>query len=345
MQTKRTILKSAVFPLTPALSPGERENYSPRAGSVNQSPCSNALSVEQPKRGDCNFSKQSSVEHHTVLPLLGERAGERADVQQKSIATKLPTISRPLLRWFTWYSRRYLRRHFHSLRVSLTGLPMGGTGLPLVIYANHASWWDALVGLVLKDKFLSERAAFAPIDAKALENYKMFGRLGFFGVEQGKRRGAIQFLRTAENILRDNNSLLVITPQGRFADVRERPVRFEAGLGHLATRVERAVFLPMATEFVFWEERLPEILVRFGEPVEISAEHATAFDATYWTTLFEQKMADTQDALAAAAQRRDADEFQTVLRGGAGQGGIYDWWRAVKAKMRGETFQKEHGTK
>jgi 1-acyl-sn-glycerol-3-phosphate acyltransferase len=290
----------------------------------------------------------------------------------------LPAISRPLLRWFTWYSRRYLRRHFHSLRVSFAGLPDAGAGLPLVIYANHASWWDALVGLVLKDEFLSERKAFAPIDAEMLKNYKMFARLGFFGVERGlqaasitelseaslssgsprnartlkradgrvpSRRGAVQFLRTTETILRDPNSLLVITPQGRFADVRERPVHFEAGLGRLATRVERAIFLPMATEFVFWEERLPEILVHFGEPVEAGAHCAAAFNTKYWTMLFEQKMAAAQDDLAAAAQRRNPDEFQVVLRGGGGQGGIYDWWRAAKARMHGETFRKEHGTK
>jgi len=257
----------------------------------------------------------------------------------------LPHISPFLLNWFTWYSRRYLRRHFHSLRVSLRGLPPADVELPLVIFSNHAAWWDALVGLVLKAEYFSGRKAFAPIDSKALATYKMFGKLGFYGVEQGTRRGAVQFLRTSENILSDNHSLLVITPQGRFADVRERPVRFEAGLGHLATRVGHAMFLPMATEFVFWEERLPEILVHFGEPVEVSAQHAVAFDAKYWTTLFEQKLEATQNALAAEAKRRDPDEFQTVLRGDAGQGGVYDWWRAVKAKLRGETFRKEHGTK
>jgi hypothetical protein len=85
--------------------------------------------------------------------------------------------------------------------------------------------------------------------------------------------------------------------------------------------------------------------VRFGEPVVVTAEHTAAFDAKYWTALFEQKMAATQDALAAQAQSRDPDDFQIVLRGGAGQGGIYDWWRAVKAKIHGEDFRKEHGFK
>ena len=268
----------------------------------------------------------------------------RADVSQNH-AQFLPCISPLLLRWFTRYSRRYIQRHFHSLRVSMAGLPPDTRGLPLVLYTNHASWWDPLVCLVLKDEFFSDRPAFAPIDAAALERYQMFRKLGFFGVEQNSRRGAVQFLRTAGAILAGPNHLLALTPQSRFCDVRERPARFQAGLGHLATRFEHALFLPMATEFVFWEERLPEILVRFGEPVEVRRTHAAAFEPAYWTALFEEKMAATQDALAVESQRRWPEDFQIVLRGGAGQGGIYDWWRALRAKLRGENFTKEHGNK
>ena len=36
-------------------------------------------------------------------------------------AKTLPRISSLLLHWFTWYCRGYIRRHFHSLRVSLAG--------------------------------------------------------------------------------------------------------------------------------------------------------------------------------------------------------------------------------
>jgi 1-acyl-sn-glycerol-3-phosphate acyltransferase len=257
----------------------------------------------------------------------------------------LPRISPLLLRWFTWYSRRYLRRHFHSLQISCAGLPPDVRGLPLVVYSNHASWWDALVCLVLKDEFFPERNAFTPIDAAMLERYGFFRKLGFFGVEQRSRRGAIQFLRTTENILREPDSLLAITPQSRFADVRERPVHFEAGLGHLAARAERAVFVAMAMELVFWEERLPEILVRFGEPVEIGTQPAETFGAKYWTAVFEKKLEAAQDALAVETQRRDPGDFEIVLRGSAGQGGVYDLWRGLKAKLRGEKFNREHGRK
>ena len=52
-----------------------------------------------------------------------------------------------------------------------------------------------------------------------------------------------------------------------------------------------------------------------------------------------------QEALSAEAQRRDPAAFDPLLRGGAGQGGIYDLWRALKSKWRGEHFSKEHGLK
>jgi len=257
----------------------------------------------------------------------------------------LPRISPLLLKWFTWYSRGYLRRHFHSLRVSLAGTPSASCELPLVLYSNHASWWDPLVCLVLKAELFPERAAFAPIDAAMLERYRLFRKLGFFGVERRSRRGAVQFLRTASAILESPNHLLALTPQSRFADVRERPLRFESGIGHLAVRVDRVFFVPVAMEYVYWEERLPEILVRFGRPVDVRRGYKRAFDAKSLTILFEQALAETQDALADEARRRNPADFRTVVKGGAGQGGVYDWWRSLTARLRGETFAKEHGSR
>ncbi|MGC3957155.1 MAG: lysophospholipid acyltransferase family protein [Verrucomicrobiota bacterium] len=253
-------------------------------------------------------------------------------------------ISPLLLGGFTWYSRRYLRRHFHSLRISRSGCLPKAKGFPLVVYSNHASWFDPLVGLVLKAHCYPQRNLFVPMDATALARYGFFRKLGFFPVEQNHRRGAVQFLRGAEMILKSEQSLLAVTPQGRFADVRERPVKFAGGLGLLASRVERAVFVPLAMEYVFWEERLPEILVRFGMPTTIgsgSGQHS----AHKWTAFFEARLQENQDALAIESQRREASEFENILRGDAGQGGVYDWWRSLRAKLRGEVFHMEHGNR
>lgn len=275
----------------------------------------------------------------------GDAAAAAAAVTEPAAARgRIPVISRPLLRWFGWYSRRYIRRHFHSLRVSNAGPPPQAHGLPIVLYSNHASWWDPLVCLVLKERFYPGHEAFAPMDAAMLNRYRMFARLGFFPVERGTRRGALHFLRTAEAILRSPGALLALTPQGRFADARERPVRFEAGLGHLASRVGHALFVPVALEYVHWAERLPEILVRFGEPVEVRRKPGPALDADHWTGVFERKLTDAQDALAVEAQRRDRADFAMALAGSAGQGNVYDLWQWLNATLRGQEFHREHGS-
>jgi 1-acyl-sn-glycerol-3-phosphate acyltransferase len=165
--------------------------------------------------------------------------------------------------WFSWYARRYVARHFHGMRVSREGLPADCEG-PLIVYLNHGSWWDPLIALLLTQRYLAAREFAAPIDAAALKRYGILERIGFFGVEQGTWRGARQFLRTSEEVLKRERGAVCVTPQGRFADVRERPLRFAPGLGQLASRLTAGTILPLAVEYAFWEERTPEVLARFG---------------------------------------------------------------------------------
>jgi 1-acyl-sn-glycerol-3-phosphate acyltransferase len=218
-------------------------------------------------------------------------------------------------------------------------------GLPLVIYVNHASWWDPLVCLYLQNELFSRRNAYAPMDAVALKKYRFFAKIGFFGVEQNARAGAAEFMRKAKAVLSQPSSILWLTPQGRFADVRERPVRFKPGLGHLPQSTGRAAYVPLALEYTHWEERKPEVLARFG-PIEIfgGPTHEHAIKDMDWTRHFERQLEVTQDALALEAQRRVPADFNVILRSKSGTGFIYDAWRALRSSLAGENFQREHGT-
>ena len=95
-----------------------------------------------------------------------------------------------------------------------------------MVYLNHPSWWDPLVCLVLAHRCFPGRAAFAPMDAAQLERYRFFRKLGAFGVERGTRHGAAAFLRIGTKVLARPGAMLWLTPQARFADARERPLRF-----------------------------------------------------------------------------------------------------------------------
>lgn len=265
----------------------------------------------------------------------------------------LPRVSVRLFAAFGHYSRWYLGRHFHAVRRSAS-VPSVGPDAALVVYFNHPAWWDPLLAIVLARELFGERTHYGPIDAAALEQYGFFRRLGFFGVEPGTVGGARRFLRVAGELLERRDTALWITPEGRFTDPRQRPVRLRPGLGRLAGRLaERpggAVLLPLALEYPFWEERFPEALLRFGEPVDVAREVARHRERGKgdpsprdWDALLARRLEEAQDALAAAAMERDPEAFETLIGGRAGIGGVYDLWRALRAALRGESFEREHG--
>lgn len=253
-----------------------------------------------------------------------------------------PAVSPLLVAMFGRYCERYLGRHFHAVRLSKTQRPdpIALSGKPLIVYFNHPSWWDPLICLQLAAQLFPDRAHYGPIDAGALTRYRFFEKLGFFGVEPGTSRGARRFLEASLDILARPRTALWIAAEGRFTDPRERPVRLRSGISHLAARVREAVLLPLALEYPFWEERTPEALARFGE--EIATGDAD-LAAAGWAPILEQGLTRALDTLAAEALARDTSRFEVLLGGEAGVGGVYDGWRRLKARLRGEPFRAAHG--
>jgi 1-acyl-sn-glycerol-3-phosphate acyltransferase len=208
------------------------------------------------------------------------------------------------------------------------------------VVLNHPSWWDPLTCLALSELFVG-RTHYVPIDAAALARYRFFAKLGFFGVEPGTVKGAAAFLRTGLAILARPRTMLWITGQGRFADPRERPVRLRPGIGHLARHLGRGTILPLALEYPFWDERLPEALAQFGKPIAI----VPGLSPAQYLSAVEVELQAAQDALASHARQRDPAAFETLLDGKVGIGGVYDWWRWFQCKITGKPFHPAHGEK
>jgi 1-acyl-sn-glycerol-3-phosphate acyltransferase len=235
--------------------------------------------------------------------------------------------------------RRPMRRNFHAVRISKAGLPRLPQGRPAIVYSNHPSWWDPAFFIVLSTTRLRGRKGYGPMEAAALERYRFMRRIGVFGIEPRTRRGAADFLRTSRAILKDPQAVLWVTAEGDFVDPRARPIRLRPGVAHLMARQSDVVALPLALEYPFWTERLPEALCRFGKPLP-AAEGGSVGE---WQCRLEETLASTMEALAADAKARDPVRFELLLKGSAGIGGIYDLFRRTRAAVRGERFLPEHG--
>src|SRR5438552_1105975 len=100
----------------------------------------------------------------------------------RDAATVLPRRVEWRVRAFTRYFRRWMRKNFHAVRLSRAGRAPDLHGRPVVVVLNHPSWWDPLLCVVLSELLAGYRH-YAPIDARALRQYRVFEPLGFFGVE------------------------------------------------------------------------------------------------------------------------------------------------------------------
>jgi 1-acyl-sn-glycerol-3-phosphate acyltransferase len=244
------------------------------------------------------------------------------------------------LQCFVRILARRLRRSFHAVRLARPGVPAVPDGSPLVIYANHPSWWDAALVPVLLTKFFPSRRSFAPIDSAALQRYGFMRRLGLFGIEKEGYGGASMFLRVGCRLLAQADTLLFVTPQGRFTDVRDRPLGLRPGLAHLLSRLPRVTVLPLAIEYPFWDESAPEALVQFGEPIILG--DAVRPEVLEVQELLQARLSQAMDRLAKASVSRDAAQFEILLDGRVGVGGIYDAWRGLNTWRRGERFDPAH---
>jgi 1-acyl-sn-glycerol-3-phosphate acyltransferase len=237
-----------------------------------------------------------------------------------------------MLAGFTRIARRRLSKGFRAVRMlNSERLVEAGRG-PLIVYLNHPSWWDPLLCLTLARTLLPKRKHYAPISAASLVKFRFFGKLGMFPVDQESSRGAVQFLHGSKAVLAAGD-VLWITAQGRFSDVRERPVGLKAGLGALLARHEGLAplsVLPLALEYTFWNGVKPEALAAAGLPLHVSAGDVR-HSSQEWTGLLAERLQTVQDELAAAALERDPLLFETLLDADAG--GV---WQRMRARMRGE---------
>ena len=233
--------------------------------------------------------------------------------------------------------------HFSALRVPHWGLPHYPADRPLVVLANHPSWWDGAMFMLLLRRFFIERQAFMPMDADALRKYGFMRRLGVFGIERDSPRGAVRFLDTARHVLANPRHMLWMNAPGRFADVRERPVPLAPGVMRLPEIAPTALFIPLAFEYTHWTEKRGEALAAFGPALD--GQVLLALDRPRRAEALRDALAATMDRLAVDAISRDPDRFLTAIEGGRGMGGLYGTWQYVKALARGQRPQPDHAAK
>lgn len=236
------------------------------------------------------------------------------------------------VRLFGWYACRLLRKRFACVRLERASEPLLRSASshegPLIIAMNHPSWWDPIVGMSIKHRYLGDRPGVSPIDMAMFERFGFMRRLGMFGLD-ASHPGALPAMTryVREQCERDPRTALFITPQGAFADVREKLV-VRPGVGAIAAALQNVRVIAMGVEPVFWEDKRPELLLRVGECP--SPESPTTAS---WTRAIRRAMQSNADGLAQLALARDESAFIPMLaRAGSDVNPAYDLWQRMRGR-------------
>ncbi|MFO0011922.1 MAG: lysophospholipid acyltransferase family protein [Planctomycetota bacterium] len=253
---------------------------------------------------------------------------------------KIPESKAWLVDGFCRYTHRMVKGRFHAFAVQFAEPPptIAPNSHALVVYANHVSWWDPIVAMLLRKSYFPDRVLYAPIDAAALKAYRVFSKMGFFGIELDRFQGAAEFLKTSRAILSNPQSSLWVTPEGRFTDCRDHSQPLMPGLAHLAASFPSVSLVPLAIEYPFWEEPRPMIAVRFG-PRQSYEGHLSKRECG---ERLHEALRQTQRDLASAVMQREAEAFEYLIAPRAARTSWYDTIRAWTAWYHGQPFDPRH---
>ncbi len=252
----------------------------------------------------------------------------------------IPACRSPLmLRFFDRYVVHYIRRRFHRVRLwgSVTAVEIPRE-MPVLIISSHASWWDVLVGYYLS-RHVVRLDTYGPMDLAQLRRYRILARLGMYSIDRSSRAGTRDFFRYTVDLLAKGRAVWM-TPQGEFASNWRRPVRFQAGVGHLVRRLPEIGVVPVALAYEFLDEPRPEVFVKFGTPRIYENERAEPLAIT---RQLERDLERELDALQAALIERDVSPFSVLLQGATSTSAVYDRVRTLRAWVSGRPDPARHG--
>jgi 1-acyl-sn-glycerol-3-phosphate acyltransferase len=212
---------------------------------------------------------------------------------------------------FAAYNRNLLKRRFHKLNVkNFSQLKKRDKKIPLIIYANHSSWWDGLVLFeILKNKDFD---SYVMMEEKQLKDLKFFRMLGAFSVVRENYREAIKSAKYAVNLLSSgDDKTLLIFPQGEILPNDFRPIKFFNGLSYLIEKIEICSLVPCSVRYEFLNNYKPEIFVKFGKSETAGFEKN--FDRKRFTEILESRMTENLDILKSEIIENNLQNFQNIF--------------------------------
>ncbi|CAN5298053.1 hydroxychlorobactene glucoside lauroyltransferase CruD [soil metagenome] len=213
-------------------------------------------------------------------------------------------------RIFAVYSRNLIKCRFHSLHVSgLDFLRDKNTEIPLIVYANHSSWWDGIIAFEISRK--AKLDSFIMMEEKQLEKLFLFRKLGAFSVVRENPRKAVESVNYAVSLLENPRRTLWIFPQGEILPNDLRPLSFFNGLSRIIERSGKVFAVPLVIRYEFLSEFKPQIFVKISSFELIKTDKN--FDSKKMTESNSNRLTNLLDELKTDVLNKNFSQYEQII--------------------------------
>lgn len=179
--------------------------------------------------------------------------------------------------FFKSYSRLIIKRNFSRVVISGT---VQAKKLPVILVANHVSWWDGFWAENVNLKIFGKKFYFMMLEDQ-LRKHWFFNYCGGFSIKK-KSRSVIDSINYSVKLLADSANLLLIFPQGKIESAHKKEFKFEKGIEKIIEKTGmgkiQVVFLVNLTDF--FSEPKPS-LYQYMEEYDRDDVSCTAIEAAY----------------------------------------------------------------
>ena len=152
---------------------------------------------------------------------------------------------------------------------------VGDDRLPMLVIANHFSWWDGYAARTV-NRNVFRRRFHVMMREDELRKRPFLTRLGAFSIRR-QSKSALHTINYAATLLTDPENMVLLYPQGKFQSQHRFPLTFEKGWFRIPEKAQvpiRIVF--MASLVDFFEKKRPSLTVYLQEASVTDAPRSEA---------------------------------------------------------------------
>ncbi|NOS84069.1 MAG: hypothetical protein HOP31_02915 [Ignavibacteria bacterium] len=211
---------------------------------------------------------------------------------------------------FDYYHKRLIKKHFYAIHLrGEENLSSIDSSLPVIMYANHSSWWDGFIAYYLTNREM-KKDDYLMMDIKQLKKYSFFRYIGVFSVNREVPADAIRSVNYAAVLLKDSAKYLWVFPQGDMVPQDRRPLKFFSGITKIAEKTGTVNLVPVCFRYEYLMEQRPEVFISIGKPELFTGKSDSDFTEHLRSNLEAQL-----DKLRINVTAGNLNAFKTIFRG------------------------------